>query len=444
MTYEDARNDFENLGTRGINLGLIRIERLLEKMGNPQKQLRFIHIAGTNGKGSTTSMLSNILIHAGYTTGIFISPYILSLRESIQVNSQMISREEFASCAKYVYECAKTSTIDNDPPTQFEILTAIAFAFYHRKKCDYVCLEVGMGGRLDSTNVIDTSILQIITSISLDHIGFLGDTIEKIVQEKAGIIKGTSTVIYPLLQPSVIEQIATKCHETNSSLIQPCLDSLQITDEDITQSSFCYETIAYQKSLWGNFQIYNCITVIAAAKELQHQGLSITQNDISFGIENTFLPARMEVLSKNPLILLDGCHNSEGAQAMENSLKQLSDYSIKIIMGVLSDKNYTDILKSIATHATELFAVTPNNPRALPAKQLAKTAKLYCSKVSYFDNLITATNFAINSLNTTKMDITSCSKQKDVLIICGSLYLAQDIRPILLEKIHSKNFHNEI
>ena len=434
MNYNEALQCLFSKGTFGHKLGLERIQKILDKMGNPQNNLKFIHIAGTNGKGSTSTMLSNILIHSGYKTGLFISPYVVCFRERMQINGQMISEEEFASIAKYVYDCSNQIDLNGESLTQFETLTAIAFEWYKRKNCDYVCLEVGMGGRFDPTNIIPKPILQIITSISFDHTAILGDTIEKIAFEKAGIIKGGTTILYPLQKINAIEVIKKKCEETGSKLVIPDVNKLSITNNSWQKDDFIYNGLKYHKSLKGEFQIYNCITVIEAAKQLQNQNLLITDNDIKFGIENTYFPARTEVLSKKPLIILDGSHNSGGIKALEQTLKSLPNHPITIIMGVLADKNYNDILNTVIKYADNFIAVTPNNPRALKAETLCQIAKSICENSYSCDDLNNALEFAISKTG-----------DEGALVVCGSLYLASEIRPLIISnKLLSNSWQSKL
>lgn len=426
MTYQETIAHFEQLGKLGIQLGLVRIERLLNHMGNPHHKLKFIHVAGTNGKGSTCYMLSNILSHSGYKTGLFTSPYILDFRESIQINMKMISEQHFLECAEYVYHCAEQSTINNDPPTQFEILTAIALEFFVRQKCDIVLLEVGLGGTLDSTNIIPPPLLQIITSISLDHTNILGSTIEEITKEKSGIIKSATTIVYPKLPKKVLQILKKKCKLVNSKLVQPDCTSLQFNTNSFGVCDFSYEGISYKKSLLGEVQLYNAIVVITASKELNQLGFSLPSESICYGVEHTFIPARMEILSESPLVLLDGSHNEDGAIALKKTLATFPKTSIKMIMGVLEDKNIYKILENTATLSNIFIAVSPNHPRALSSKKLAEVSKQYCNNVKQASSLEEAVNSAFLNL-----------KESDILVICGSLYLSHDIRPILIRKIKS-------
>lgn len=428
MNYEEAMTYVGGLSRFGVNLGLTRISAILEKLGNPQNDLRFIHVAGTNGKGSVSTMLSNMLMHSGYQTGLFISPYVICFRERMQVNGEMISEEEFAQCASLVCRYADEITAELESPTQFELETAIAFLWYQRKGCDFVCLEVGLGGRFDATNVIPCPLVQVITSIGLDHTAILGDTIEKIAFEKAGIIKGGTTILYPLQEPGVFSVLEKRCKEMESCLRIPDLTSLDIIREDWLEGAFSYHGVSYRKSLPGNVQFYNCITAIEAAKELVSQGVTLSDADIRYGIEHTSVPARMELMSQKPLIILDGSHNPDGARALADTLEKLSSRSITLMMGVLDDKDYMQILTILAPYANQFIAVTPDSPRALAAKKFSEQAALFCPNVSYFEELGTAIHTTLENL-----------MENDVLVICGSLYLASAARPLLKKELEIRS-----
>lgn len=424
MNYSEAMDYINSRSKFGINLGLRRISVLLEEMGNPQKKLRFIHVAGTNGKGSVSTMLSNVLIRSGYKTGLFISPYVLCFRERIQIDGEMISEEDFADCASFVCSCVQKLSSLIEDLTQFEIETAIAIEWYRRKGCDLVCLEVGLGGRFDSTNIIPPPVMQIITSISMDHTAILGDTLEQIAFEKAGIIKGGITILYPIQSEAAVKVIKTQCEEKESILIQPDLTRLNIIDDHWMKANFIYDGVRYHKSLPGIFQIYNCVTVITAAQQLRKQGISIRDQDIQYGIEHTHFPARMEVFSKTPLIILDGSHNPDGARALEQTLRELSVRSLTIMIGILQDKDYEEMLKTVGKYANQLIAVTPNHPRAMHCKVLQNKAEKWCKQVRSYENLHTAVHDVLHELS-----------NDAGLVICGSLYLASEIRPILLEQL---------
>lgn len=423
MTYDQAYEQLFSLEKFGINLGLKRMESLLEKLGNPQNDVKFIHIGGTNGKGSTSTMLANILSHSGYKTGLFTSPEVICLREYMQIDGQMIQEEEFARCARVVYD-----QIDFDSaqecPTFFEVKTAIAFVWFKMKQCDIVCLEVGLGGAEDSTNIILPPVMQIITAINLDHTDILGSTLASIARIKAGIIKGGVTISYALQEEDALAILKEKCLESGSSLLIPDVDKLSIPHRNWQSDTFHYEGVEYHKSLPGNFQIYNALTVITAAQALQGLGYKITHEDILYGLGHTFIPARMEILSKAPLVILDGSHNPSAVKALETSLSQMKNTKITIIMGVLADKDYHPMLKDIGPFAANFIALTPSNPRGLSGKDLAAYAKAFCPRVSYEADHRVAIKQALLALG-----------PSDTLVVCGSLYLASEIRPILIEEI---------
>jgi dihydrofolate synthase/folylpolyglutamate synthase len=419
MNYSEAMDYINSRSRFGIKLGLGRISALLEEMGNPQQQLRFIHVAGTNGKGSVSTMLSNVLIQGGCRTGLFISPYVLCFRERMQINGEMISEGEFAQCASYVSLCAKKLTVLAE-----EIETAIAFEWYRRRQCDFVCLEVGLGGRFDSTNIIPPPMLQVITSIGLDHTAILGKTLKEIAFEKAGIIKGGTTILYPIQSDEVCQVIESACEERESALIKADLSSLTITKEHWLDTEFFYNGVKYKKSLAGKFQIYNCITVIEAAKQLRNSGIAISDRDIQYAIEHTYFPARMEMLSQNPLIILDGSHNPDGAKALEETLRELTVHPLTIMMGILQDKDYNEILQTVGKYADQFIAVTPNNPRAMHAEDLKHQAEKLCKQVRSYENLHMAVHEVLREL-----------PKGAGLIVCGSLYLASEIRPIVMEEL---------
>lgn len=421
MNFKEAMQYVDGLSRFGMHLGLERISALLDKLDNPQNDLRFVHVAGTNGKGSVSSMLSNCLTKEGYTTGLFISPYVLCFRERMQVNGEMITEEDFAACATQVCRCADEMAAELASPTQFELETAIAFVYYKRRNCNIVCLEVGLGGRFDSTNCIPAPILQVITAIRLDHTKILGDSIEQIAFEKAGIIKGGETVLYPIQDAAARAVVERVCQERGSILRVPRVDDLKILHDDWKAGSFSYDGQCYQKSLAGFVQFYNGITVIEAVYALRRAGLAISDSALRHGIEQTQFAARMERLSEQPLVILDGSHNPDGASALADTLQRLAPRPITLLMGVLDDKDYAKILTILAPHAKNLFALTPDTPRALPAVILAQQAQsVGLDAVAYTD----AKRAVFDALAQLGDD--------GILVACGSLYLASELRPILL------------
>lgn len=427
MQYDEIIKRIDSLGKFGIHLGLGRIQKLLFNMGNPQDKLRFVHIAGTNGKGSTTTMIANILKQSGYRTGLFISPHVLCFEESMQINNVAITQEELTGCAEFVFEQFDHSAVDGEYPTQFEVVTAIALEWFYRRGCDIVCLEVGLGGRYDSTNVISAPLVQVITSIGIDHAAILGDTIAKIAYEKAGIIKGGTTVLYPLQEEDAVSEIQKQCELANSMLVMPDISQLTVTDEGFEANTFTYKGVAYQKGLRGGFQVYNAVTAITAAQELIKQGFEITETSIQDGVRAAFIPARMEVLSQNPLIVLDGAHNPDGGKVLAQSLAKLSPKKLTVLMGVLADKEYDAFLRIIQPYVFRFVAVTPHNPRALHAKDLCERARAMGMNAQYSGDIQDGVKTALRETD-----------QNGALVICGSLYLAADVRKIVLEILNEK------
>jgi dihydrofolate synthase/folylpolyglutamate synthase len=318
MTYTQAVEFFHSFLKFGINPGLERIKALCEKLGNPQNELKFIHVAGTNGKGSTSAMIAEILKLASYKVGLFTSPYVVDFRERIQINGQMIEKEQLAGIAQKIKKVVYALALEGIEPTEFEVITAAAFLYFAQSKCDVVVLEVGLGGRLDSTNIIKTPLLSIITSISLDHINILGSTIEQIALEKCGIIKeGGITVSYPEQLEAAKRVITETAYKMNNKLIIPKIENIQIINEDIRGTKAQIDGIDLTIPLIGEHMVKNCSVAVAAARALNSTGLKVSDENISAGVANTSIAARMEVFNDKSLILLDGGHNEGCAKALQ-------------------------------------------------------------------------------------------------------------------------------
>ena len=371
MTYDEALEYIHGVNKTFCKPGLERIEELCEALGHPERGMKFIHVAGTNGKGSTSSMLSNVLIKAGYNVGLYTSPYIYRFNERIRINGEDIGDLELASL------CEKLKPITDgmaDKPTEFELITAIAFEHFKNKKCDVVVLEVGMGGRFDSTNVIRDPLLSIITGISLDHVAFLGDTTEKIAFEKAGIIKDGAPVIFGGEDEgarSVIEGIA---NERGCALYSPDYKMIENSKTSLEGGEFDYGKYKNVKlSLLGEYQLRNASLVLCALDILKERGLKIDTGAIYDGIFATKWRARFEIIHRDPTVIFDGAHNAEGISAAVESIKKYyPEGGVSVMTGVLSDKDYFAIAKSISSVADTAFTITPDNPRALGAEEYAK------------------------------------------------------------------------
>lgn len=403
--------------------GLTRIKKLLDLMGNPQNNLKFVHVAGTNGKGTTCSYISSVLKESEYKTGLFTSPYVIDFTERFQINGEMISKKELINHAKYVFSFVNQL----DEITEFEFITAVALNWFCKEKCDIVVLEVGLGGRFDATNIIENPLVSVITSISLDHTKILGDTVELIAAEKAGIIKQNSNVVcYSKQKDSVKQIIKATCHEKNASLTFS-KDSAKIISETLDGSVFETENLQIKIPFCGEHQIYNALTAFEALKILRNSGFNISKQNLLNGFEKASIVARMEILSHNPLVILDGSHNSGGGFALQKLIhKHIQNTEICGIIGMVEDKDYRDYLALVAPCFKSIICLEPNSPRALKADKLSEFARLYCKDVSIAQNSLQAVEMAFDS--------------KKTVVACGSLYLASQLRELIIEKV--KNFQN--
>ncbi|PNT94126.1 bifunctional folylpolyglutamate synthase/dihydrofolate synthase [Clostridium thermosuccinogenes] len=423
MEYNEALSYIHNTLKFGVKLGLNNITSLLELMGNPHKKLKFVHVAGTNGKGSTVAFISRVLMEAGYKTGMYTSPYIERFTERMKINDEEISEEELSRITQFVKEKVDIMLARGENhPTEFEIVTAIAFQYFYENDCDIVVLEVGLGGRFDSTNVIDTPLVSVITTISYDHMDRLGDTLPKIAFEKAGIIKHDGDVVlYP--QTAEVEKVFQDvCLERGARLHRADFSALKPESFDISGQTFSYKSYKNLKiSMLGDHQVNNAAVVLEVMELLKDKGYKISENAIRKGLLNTHWPGRLEVLKRDPLFLIDGAHNIEGARALRDALNRYFPDKKKIfIIGVLRDKDYKAVIETVVPIASHFITVTPNSDRALPAAELGGFIKSYCKNVTISDTIKEAV--------CTSMKI--CSPDS---MICafGSLYYIGEVRRLL-------------
>jgi dihydrofolate synthase/folylpolyglutamate synthase len=374
VNYEEALEYIHGISWTFCKPGLERISALCKALGDPQKKLKFIHIAGTNGKGSTSAMLESVLRESGYKTGLFTSPYIRTFNERMRVDGENISDGELAEITEYVRPFADAMT---DKPTEFELISAIAFEYFSRNNCDVVVLEAGMGGRLDSTNVIDSALLSIITGIALDHTAFLGDTVEKIAAEKAGIIKCGCPVLFGGEDEAAERVIRERAAEKNAPFNRVDRSSLTLHSQTLDGTVFDFgEYKNMQIRMLGSYQPRNAATVLSAIDILKERGFSIPDSAISRGLEATRWQARFEVISNDPLVIFDGAHNPEGiAAAVESIRLYFGKERVYVLTGVLRDKDYNIIASDISKVASRAFTLTPDNPRALSAEEYAEVLK---------------------------------------------------------------------
>ena len=416
MNLDQALEYIHSVSWKGSVPGLSRIDQLLELMGRPERKLRFVHVAGTNGKGSTCAMLASIFRAAGYNTGLYTSPYLVKFGERIQVNGEMISDEELCEITEYVKPLADSI---KDHPTEFETVTAIGFAYFARKKCDIVICEVGMGGEFDATNVILPPELSVICNIGLDHTETLGDTLEKIASAKAGIIKeGSDTIIYRA-KPSVEAVFEEKCAQMHCRCIKADFDSIELVSHGLEGQ--CFNWGRFEKlnlPLLGDHQLHNAAVVLSAATELQKKGWNVTDDDIRAGIAAVQWPGRFELLRRKPLFIVDGGHNP---QCIEALVKNIDDYlqgrELTVLTGVLADKDFNCMYGDVARYAREFVTITPASPRAMQAADLAAYLSRFGKPATAFDDVKEGVNAAI-----------ALAGKTGVVLCYGSLYMLGDIK----------------
>ncbi len=371
MNYTEAIEYIHSVNWVFCKPGLDRIRELCTRLGEPQRNMRFVHVAGTNGKGSFCSMLSKILEKQGLRVGLFTSPYIRFFNERMQVNSQPISNEALAEITTLVRPYAEAMS---DKPTEFELISAIAFEYFRRKKCDIVVLEAGMGGRLDSTNIIDSPVLSVITGIALDHTAFLGDTVEKIAAEKAGIIKKGCPVLFGGAHTGAREVIEAAAREKGSEFFVTDYSRLDV--KGATLDGTCFNFGLWRDmniKLLGLYQPKNAASVLTAVEILGKYGVKISDSAVREGLSAARWQARFEIISREPLTLFDGAHNPEGIDSAVESIKHyFGKERVYVLSGVLGDKDYGHIAGKICEVAQKVFTMTPDNPRALSAESYAE------------------------------------------------------------------------
>ncbi len=391
MDYREARVYLENVTKYGSVLGLENMKELLKRLSNPQDELKFIHIAGTNGKGSVLAYVSTVLTEAGYCVGRYISPTLFSYRERIQVNGVCIEKKSLARWVTQIRDAVEQMTKEGKAhPTVFEIETALSFLYFKEKKCDIVVLETGMGGLLDATNVVKTTVAEIITSISLDHLGILGSNLKEIAQNKAGIIKPETAVITTRQEKEAMEVIESACRERRCSLYVTDLETVGEIHYGYDRQTFDYKQYRQLEiSLGGSYQVLNAVLAVEALEQLRHLGYPVTEEQLRAGMRKTQWRGRFTVLRKNPVFVIDGAHNRDAARVLRQSIDlYFPDKKVFYIMGMFRDKEYEEVLRQTADRAEHIFTIeTPDNARALPASELARAAKKYNTNVEAADTI---------------------------------------------------------
>ena len=428
MTYETALNKIHSLLTFGSRPGLDRMRELLKRLGDPQDRLKYIHVAGTNGKGSVCAVLSSVLVAAGYKTGLFISPYITDFRERIQINNKMISKEALTAAVEETFPILEQLRAEGVVITEFEYVNALQFFIHAREGCDVVVLETGMGGLLDCTNVIEPPLCAVITAIGLDHTAVLGDTIEKIAEQKCGIIKSGSAVVTSPQEPEAIAVIERTAKEKGVPLICGADLPVAVSEMTLAGSRFSIGGEEYFLRLAGRHQIENASTALSALFYLRNiDALDFTETHVREGLKNAVNPARLELLCKAPPVLLDGAHNPNGIAALERAIEDfLPGAQITCVMGMLADKDVDSSIALLRGLFRRVYAVPVDNPRALDAQSLAEKFREVYDDVAAFDSPEEAFDRAYET----------AKRENGAVLICGSLYLAGEIRPHIINKLN--------
>lgn len=391
MNYRQTMEYMENLSKYGSVPGLDTIKKLCEKLDNPQKKLSFIHIAGTNGKGSVLAFLSSILKAAGYRCGSYSSPALIEYRERFHINGRMISKADFCECVDMVKTASEDMVKEGEShPTQFEVDTAIAFCYFLKRQCEIVIIETGMGGREDATNIIDTTLIEVFTPISMDHMQYLGKTLKDIAFQKAGIIKENSKVVTSKQIADVMMQINEVCKMRNADVKEMNPSDITAVRYGIKKQRFSYHSYKnLEITMAGNYQIENAALSIAVIEELEACGYPVKEKAIRKGLEEAVWRGRFQVISKNPYFIVDGAHNEEGAKKLGESIRfHFTNKYIVYIMGVLADKEWEKMIKETYSLAQQIITCTPrNNKRAMPAYELAQEVSKYHKSVTAADSL---------------------------------------------------------
>lgn len=424
MTYSEALEKIHSLLTFGSRPGLDRVRELLRRMGNPQDKLKYIHVAGTNGKGSVCAMLSSVLAAAGYKTGLFISPYILDFRERIQINNEMIGEEVLISAVERTFPLIEELKNEGIIITEFEYVNALEFLIHAEAECEIVVLETGMGGLLDCTNVIKPPLCSVITTIGLDHTAILGDTIEKIAEQKCGIFKRGSAAVTSAQEPEAMEVIEKTAKDLSIPLIKSESVKIGVLSESLRGSEFEYKEKIMRISLAGSHQLENLRTALATLGYLaENNMISITSEQLARGLAAAKNPARLELMNESPLTLLDGAHNPNGIAALRKALDRFLPDKKKIcVIGMLADKDIDSSVELFGDIFDTVFTVPVNNPRAISPEGLAEKFAAHGISAVSFDSAKAAVDKALKA----------AAENGGAVIICGSLYLAAEVRKFFL------------
>ncbi len=439
MTYEEARAFIGEANQYGSKLGLETVTELLRRLDNPQERLRIIHVGGTNGKGSTSAFIASILAAEGYLTGRYNSPSVFSYREKIRLSfrgdynvrthrqsevpeiyHEEITKKGVGDAAALIKAACEAMVRDGFPhPTSFEIETAMAYLYLAEAGVDYAVIEVGMGGRLDATNTVNKPVCSVITSVSMDHMQFLGDTLKKITAEKAGIIKKGVPAVTCNKDPEVLQVLYETARQSETRLILADISEAEEVRYTDHGTAFYYRGEEYKLQLLGEYQMQNALLAIRTAEVLREEGCKLSDAAIKAGLLQAKWSGRLEILAREPLLVVDGAHNEDAAVQLRKAVElYFKDRRILFILGVLADKDYTAILRIMAPLAQVIITVTPDNPRALEASRLAEEAAAYCP------GRIVAAGSTLHAVNTAY----ELAEKEDVILAFGSLSYLREIK----------------
>ncbi|MGI5977160.1 MAG: bifunctional folylpolyglutamate synthase/dihydrofolate synthase [Candidatus Limivicinus sp.] len=415
MDYKGALEYISRVENFGSRPGLSRIGELLRLLGNPEEKLKFVHIAGTNGKGSAAAMLASVMKTSGYRTGLYTSPYLYSFNERMQINGKKIGDEALADVVGRIQPAADKM---EDHPTEFELITAAAMLWFAEEKCDIVILEAGLGGRLDATNIIEKPEAAVIMNIGLDHTAVLGDSAEKIAFEKAGIIKNDCDCVSYEQTEGVREVLEKVCAERGARLHTADFSQIKKEFDSLEGQVFSYRGRSYATGLLGEHQLKNAAVVLETAEVLRQRGWKLSEEDVEHGLYAASWPARFEIVHTEPYFVVDGGHNPQCAETVAANLRNyFPDQRRIILLGVLADKDYRGLAEIIDPEAAEYVCVAPDSKRALSAEKLGEFMKCFGKKVTVCDNIQDGVSAALDA-----------AAEDGMVCAVGSLYMAGDIR----------------
>jgi len=432
LRYQEAMEYLQNLTKFGMNFGLGRITELLRRLGNPHRQLKTIHIGGTNGKGSTTAMVAGVLHSAGYRAGTFTSPHLHSYTERYRINGREIERDRVAELITRLRPHLEAMVREGfEHPTEFEVSTAMAFCYFLDEKVDYLVLEVGLGGAIDSTNVVDP-LLSVITNVAMDHMDYLGSTLVEIARVKAGIIKPGGPVVTAAANLEALEVIKETCRAKGCPLVQVGRDVRWACGEHSLRGQF-FDYCGLDRKLsqlWipliGRHQVSNAATALAALEVLSSWGVHLPESALREGLRNTVWPARLELIGDSPPVLLDGAHNYDGARSLRQALDEyFPDYNVIMVLGMLGDKERARVVAELVPRSRHVVITRPNSPRAGDWRQMAGEACRYVDRVDTVENIEKAVLAGMQ-----------LAREGDLVCVTGSLYMVAEAREVVLRANH--------